>query len=189
MELAGQLRLLRPGALVLLSSLLAACLAPGPGEEEKGGEPGSLKPISSPSSVLVEPQTGRECLDVFKPRLFEGLTPGMTGEAASAVLGPPARRSVDRKDQKFFEWDRSAGRVLVSHEEDRSFGSAWTWKLRGYPSGGASVEQALPPDIVSRIDRRLDFVEVAVLYPDRRPCLIVIVKKGRVDRVQFVNPP
>jgi hypothetical protein len=195
MELAQQLMASHPpkkrllGVLILFSLLLIACQAPS---TERGTEEPSLplaQPALSRTTVLIEPQPGRQCLSTLNPNPFEGLRPRMTGKEVSAVLGPPTRQSVHAKGQKSLEWYRGAWRIVAAYEENTSWGSVWTWKLRGYPIGKASPESILPAEIAARINHELFFVEVLVLNPDRRACFQVIVKEGRVDYVEFVNLP
>ena len=195
MELAQQLKTSRPSkkglleTLFLLSFLFIGCQAPGPEGETENLHLPPVQPSLSRTTVLIEPQPGRPCLDTLNPNPFEGLRPRMTGEEVSAILGPPARQSVDTKGQRSLEWYRGTWRIVVAYEENISWGSAWTWKIRGYPTANASPESILPAEIASQIDRSLPFVEVLVLNPNRRACFQVIVKQRRVDYVEFANLP
>ena len=135
MELAQQLMTSQPPfkrlleALILCSFLLMACQVPSTEREAEESPSLLVQPGLSRTTVLIEPQSGRQCLSTLNPNPFKGLRPRMTGEEISAVLGSPARQFVDAKGQRSLEWYRGAWRIVVAYEEIISWGSAWTWKI------------------------------------------------------------
>lgn len=174
--------------LIFTSLFLVACREPA-AQNEHEREALPVPTATSSGTIFVETRPDQECLSLLTPRLFEGLKPRMTAEEASAVLGPPARQHIDDEGQKFFEWTRPGGRIVMSYEKSVSFGTAWTWKVRGYPAGDALIENVLPSHVASQVSRSSGFVEVLILNPNGTSCLQVIVKRGRVDRILLANPP
>jgi hypothetical protein len=138
--------------------------------------------------VLFYPESDASWAQLVDLSLFEGFSPGMTGEQAVQALGPADEYREDKGD-RYWIYHRSAAQVVVAHKSMGSlFGGRW-WRLEAHFEPPAAPAKVFHASVVQAIPRVKLTFSVMIMNRNGSPAITAQIEDGKVVSMDWINNP
>lgn len=138
--------------------------------------------------ILFYPEPEVSWTELVDLSLFDGFSPGMTGEQAVRAVGP-ADEYREVNGDRYWIYYRSAAQVAVAHKSMGSLFGGWWWRLE------ASLEPPTPPStlfhssVVQAIPQKEGRFSIKIMTRNGRPAVTALVEDGNVVKLDWIDNP
>jgi hypothetical protein len=157
---------------------------------EKEGAPPvrSMRTIKSESrsETFIQFEADIDYRNLLDLSFFAGLSPGISIEQATRVLGQPTQVENLSDGQREAIFAQDDGYIKVSWKKDSSWGDYWSWRLRYYPVDGGELARFLPTNLLQQLDTSSPQTTLTVRNLGRPPGILYRMKEGRVEYVEWI---
>jgi len=138
--------------------------------------------------ILFYPEPDSSWAQLVDLTLFDGFSPGMTGEQALRAVGQADEYRED-EGERYWIYQRSAARVVVAHKSMGSLFGGWWWRLEAHFEPPVAPSELFHSSVVQAIPQNEDRFSIMLMNRDGTPAITALVEEGKVVNMDWINNP